>query len=331
VYRACERQHATGWKARKTVLMKALGIVIPTHNRSDALMQCLAHLERQTFTDFEVVVVDDGSTDSTQTQMHDYLLRSPLAIRYVCQQNAGPAKARNLGVSLLDPPLCLFLGDDIFASPTLVASHLGLHQQYPALEVAALGLTQWSTTGQVITPFMRWLDEGPIQFDYKDLLAGTHPTWHHFYTSNVSAKTELLKRFPFSEEFPFAAVEDSELGYRLTRQCGLEIKFIPEALADHLHPTTFRQACARMIRVGYSTRTFHEMWPEQKPIRPNGLKQKVKDAIIRRPPLMRLLVEAGDLCTRASCPNAVMIWVLAFHHEAGYRSFRDREGKLVWS
>jgi GT2 family glycosyltransferase len=319
------------WKARETLSIKALGIVIPTHNRIDALLQCLTHLEHQTFTDFEVVVVDDGSTDSTSATMQTYLQTSPLAIRYIAQQNAGPAKARNLGISLLQPALCLLLGDDIFASSTLVESHIKLHQQYPAMQVAALGLTKWSTTGQTITPFMRWLEQSPIQFAYNDLLAGAPPNWHHFYTSNVSARTELLQRFPFNEAFPFAAMEDSELGYRLTKQAALEVKFVPEALADHLHPTTFRQACARMIRVGYSAKIFHELWPEEKPIQSNGLKQKLKNAIERRPPLMRLLVEAGDLCTRISCPNPVMIWALTCHYELGYQSVRDREGKLVRS
>jgi glycosyltransferase involved in cell wall biosynthesis len=309
--------------------MKALGIVIPTHNRSDALMQCLAHLERQTFTDFEIVVVDDGSTDSTQTQMHDYLLRSPLAIRYVRQQNAGPARARNLGVSLLDPPLCLFLGDDIFASPRLAAMHATLHQQYPAPHIAALGLTRWSTTGQEITPFMRWLEESPVQFAYNDLLAGTHPSWHHFYTSNVSLKTELLKRFPFNEEFPFAAVEDAELGYRLTRQTELEIKFIPEALADHLHPTTFRQACARMIRVGYSAQIFHRLWPEAKEIQSSDLNLKIKEIIAQHPLLVKVLTKTGDLCNRVMCPNPLMRLALGCNYEVGYRSWRDHEGKLV--
>ena len=311
--------------------MKALGIVIPTHNRPDALLECLAHLERQTFGDFEVVVVDDGSTDSTQSQLQDYMEKTPLAIRYTAQQNSGPAKARNRGISLLDAPVCLLLGDDIFASPTLVASHMRLHHEYPALDVAALGLTKWSRTGQTITAFMRWLGQSPFQFAYKDLLAGVQPDWRHFYTSNVSAKTELLKKFPFSEEFPFAAMEDSELGYRLKKQFGLEIKFIPEAVAYHLHPTTFRQACARMIRVGYSARLFHAIWPEAKPVRSSGLKQTVKEAIVRRPRLLNFLTEAGDLCTRALCPNPLMLWALICHYEVGYRSSRDHEGNLVRS
>lgn len=309
--------------------MNALGIVIPTHNRSDALLQCLSHLERQTSTDFEVVVVDDGSTDRTETQMREYLMRSPLAIRYVRQQNAGPAKARNLGVSLLDARLCLFLGDDIFVSPRLVASHIKLHQQYPALQVAALGLTRWSSTGQEITPFMRWLEKSPVQFDYNALLAGVRPVWHHFYTSNVSAKTDLLKQYPFSEEFPFAAIEDIELGYRLSRQCGLEIKFIPEALADHLHPTTFRQACSRMIRIGYSTKIFHTLWPESKELRSESLSQKVKEAIAQQPWLVKVLTKAGDLSISATCPNPLMRLALGCNYELGYRSSRDAEGNLV--
>jgi glycosyltransferase involved in cell wall biosynthesis len=195
--------------------MKALGIVIPTHNRAEALLECLAHLEMQTFGDFEVIVVDDGSSDSTQSQMQNFMARTPLAIRYVMQQNSGPAKARNRGIALLEAPICLLLGDDIFAPPTLIATHLKLHEEYPALQVAALGLTKWSTTGQEITSFMSWLGLSPFQFAYKDLLAGVEPDWHHFYTSNISVKTELLKQFPFSEEFPFAAMEDSVLGYRL--------------------------------------------------------------------------------------------------------------------
>jgi GT2 family glycosyltransferase len=308
---------------------KALGIVIPTHNRVDALLECLTHLEQQTFADFEVIIVDDGSTDSTQTQIQNFIQRTPLAIRYVAQQNSGPAKARNLGISLLDAPLCLLIGDDIFASPTLVASHLRLHQQYSALEVAALGLTKWSPTGQQITPFMRWLEESPIQFAYKDLLSGVQPTWHHFYTSNISAKTELLKRFPFSEEFPYAASEDSELAYRISKHSGLEIKFIPEAVADHLHPTTFCQACARMIRVGYSARIFDQLWPEAKQHRSGGLKQKIRETIGRHPWLLNLLTKAGDLYTRIVCPNRLIWWALVCSYEAGYYSSRDRTGKLV--
>ena len=307
---------------------KALSVLIPTFNRSDALFECLAHLEKQTFKDFEVVVVDDGSTDSTSSQMERYLKSTALTIRYVSQNNGGPAKARNHGISLLQAPLCLMLGDDIFAFPNLVETHLRLHQKQPKLDVVGLGLTKWSP-GQVITPFMRWLATSPIQFNYKELLAGGNADWKHFYTSNLSVKTELLKRFPFKESFPYAAVEDCELGYRIEKQFGLTLKFLPDALADHLHPTTFRQACNRMVRVGYSSRLFHELWPELRPPS-NWLKRSIKGIFISNPLMLKLLMSAADACSRTFCPNPFMLCALACHMEMGYQSRRDNDGKLIW-
>jgi cellulose synthase/poly-beta-1,6-N-acetylglucosamine synthase-like glycosyltransferase len=308
---------------------KALSVVIPTFNRADALLECLAHLEKQTFKDFEVVVVDDGSTDSTSKQMERYLTGTPLAIRYVYEENGGPAKARNRGISLLRTPLCLMLGDDIFASPNLVEAHLRLHQKYANLEVVALGFTKWSTSGQVITPFMRWIDESSTQFSYKDLLAGGQANWKHFYTSNLSVKTELLRKFPFKESFPYAAMEDSELGYRIEKQFGLTLKFVAEAQADHLHPTTFRQACDRMVRVGYSCRLFYELWPEERPPS-NLLKRTAKRVFIRNSMLLKLLMSVANVCSRVFCPNPFMLFALACHLEIGYQSQRDGNGKLIW-
>ncbi len=315
-------------RIQEALSTKAVGVLIPTYNRPDALLECLAHLENQTFKDFEVVVVDDGSTDSTSKQVEAYLVKTSLAIRYVAQKNSGPAKARNVGISLLKTPICLMLGDDIFASPTLVEVHTRFHREYPDIEAAALGLTKWSTSGQVLTPFMRWLGTSPIQFAYKDLLAGIPADWKHFYTSNLSLKTKLLKDFPFREDFPYAAMEDAELGYRIETQFGLKLKFVPEALVEHLHPTTFRQACERMIRVGYSARLFHELWPEQRPISPTW-KRAVKHVITQNPYLMKFLMFTADHCTRFLCPNPFMTCALACNYEIGYQSQRDSEGRLV--
>ena len=80
---------------------KPLGIVIPTHNRCAALLQCLSHLENQTFKDFEVVIVDDGSSDTTAEKMADYQAVSPLSLRFVRQASGGPAKALGEACSMI--------------------------------------------------------------------------------------------------------------------------------------------------------------------------------------------------------------------------------------
>jgi glycosyltransferase involved in cell wall biosynthesis len=298
---------------------KALGIVIPTHNRCSALLTCLAHLENQTFRDFEVIVVDDGSSDTTQQQMEAYQANTSLCLQYVRQENSGPAKARNLGISMLSSPVCLMLGDDIFPSSALIQLHVQLHQSQPDLRLVGLGLTRWATTGQKVTPFMRWLDEANLQFSYPLLIAGAKPDWRHFYTSNLSVKTELLRQFTFNENFPYAAMEDMELAYRIERSIGLDVRFLPEAVADHLHPTTFLQACRRMVRVGYSFGFFYELWPEQQP-HPLGRRQAAMEMFARSPLLLKLLTHTTDLLSKAVFPNPLISFVLYCHFEAGLQS-----------
>jgi glycosyltransferase involved in cell wall biosynthesis len=316
-------------RKKEALATKALGIVIPTYNRSAALLECLAHLEGQTFQDFEIVIVDDGSTDDTPERLRAYQASSRLCVRFVRQRNGGPAKARNRAISMLQSPLCLMLGDDIFASPTLVQQHVQLHQDEANIGVAGLGLTRWSTSGQRVTPFMRWLDEGNVQFAYPRLLAGDNPTWSHFYTSNLSVKTELLRRFAFNEEFPYAAMEDVELAYRISRRFGLEIRFLPGAVADHLHPTTFRQACARMVRAGYSTGLFYDLWPEQRSSHPQGWRQAVVEAIARSPHLQKLLTGALDLIANDVCPNPFIPYVLFSYFEVGLQDQLKSERRLL--
>lgn len=73
-------------------------ICIPTYNRSYILNRALRSLERQTFKDFEVLVVDDGSTDNTKKFLDNYIINSNLKIKYFYKSNGGKHTALNLGV-----------------------------------------------------------------------------------------------------------------------------------------------------------------------------------------------------------------------------------------
>jgi glycosyltransferase involved in cell wall biosynthesis len=299
-----------------------LAIIIPTYNRADVLAQCLAHLENQTRRDFEVVVVDDGSTDSTPDLLRSYALRTPLSFRYVRQENRGPARARNHAISLIEAPICLMIGDDIFASPTLVEKHLEVHLARPDDSVAALGLTLWSDTGQTVTPFMRWMDHDGLQFQYGHLLNGGTPDFRHFYTSNLSVKTRVVKLFPFDESFPHAAMEDIELACRIEARHGLELVFVHEAVGYHIHPTTFTQACRRMIRVGESAAHFEKMWPGKLSKPESSVKRALRRIVLCVPVTLPLWVRLADLSLKVACPNSLMNFVLECHFVTGYRRSR---------
>jgi glycosyltransferase involved in cell wall biosynthesis len=302
-----------------------LAVVIPTYNRADVLMECLKHLEGQTCKDFEVVIVDDGSTDSTLDQMKAYLRNTSLAIRYMRQANRGPAHARNYAISMIESPISLMIGDDIFASPALVAEHLQLHLKRPDDFVAGLGLTRWSEKGQSVTPFMRWLDrDDGLQFHYDLLLRGKSPDWGEFWTSNLSLKTKVLKEFPFDESFPHAAMEDIELACRIKARQGLQMIFLPEALAHHFHPTTFVQACGRMVRVGESAAYFDRLWPGKIPRKRNILRRPLQSILLTFPRTWPAWVKLADWSLKLACPNSLMRYVLSCHFAMGYSRRNQR-------
>ena len=239
----------------------SLTVIIPTYNRKDILKKCINAIIRQTYlrSDYEVIIVDDGSTDGTEGMISSTAHKSPVLLRYFKQDNKGPAAARNVGIKNANGRIFLFIGDDIIIPHNFLEEHMGWHRRYPDDNIAVLGYITWSPE-IVITPFMRWLENGGPQFSFCEINDKVEVDGHkYFYSSNISLKKEFLlenKEF-FDEEFPYAAFEDIELGYRLKKR-GLILKYNKNAIAYHYHPTSLKSACLRMIRVGESSQILGE-------------------------------------------------------------------------
>ena len=91
--------HGQGNETPKRGKVIDLSVVIPTHNRKEILRRSLKALLDQTLPheSYEIVIVDDGSTDETENMVRRMVPTSPVRIRYYYQSNKGPAAARNLG------------------------------------------------------------------------------------------------------------------------------------------------------------------------------------------------------------------------------------------
>ena len=88
-------------------------VVVPTYNRVSTLRQCLKGLLIQDHPDYEIIVVDDGSTDGTA----EVLMQEFSSIRYFQQKNAGPAAARNRGLQAATGEIIAFTDDDCLTPP----------------------------------------------------------------------------------------------------------------------------------------------------------------------------------------------------------------------
>ena len=222
---------------------------------------------------------------------------SPCALRYFKQEKRGPASARNLGIMNANTRIVLFIGDDIIATPNLIAEHMKWHSNNSEENVAVLGYVTWSPELR-ITPFMRWLENGGPQFSYHKLKGKEVLNYCCFYTCNISLKRHfLLKNGLFDENFKYAAYEDLELSYRLTQK-GLQIFYNKDAVGYHLHPTNIETFCRRQQLVGRSKVIFNKklsvsIIPQNK----TGLKESFKATIKKfSVPILKLVLKWLDQC-----------------------------------
>ena len=241
------------------MLQKGISVIIPTYNRSGLLKKTLNSLCDQTLDveQYEVIVVDDGSTDLTQAAVAEYSSR--INIKYFFQEDLGfrVAKARNVGISSAVYSNALFFDSGMIAAPELLGQHLARHERHNNLVLIGLayGFDEFSATNvdsvcsivnqNDVSSAISMLSQSEAHQDcrhdyFKSIdysLDGIPVPWILFWTCHVSCPTRLLIQIDgFDEAFTRWGGEDVELAIRMhDRHARFEL--IPEAQAIHYpHP-----------------------------------------------------------------------------------------------
>ena len=206
-----------------------VSVVVATYNRCAGLEALLRSLANQTYpmSRFEVVVVDDGSTDGTRELLQT--IEMPYALRSLHQDNSGPAAARNQGVRHARGAIILFLDDDVVPVPRLIAAHEAAH-----------GLTTMHVvTGPMLAPPAEWpqpawdrWDAAQLEKQYRAMMNGDYPcTQRQFFTANASVHRHLFDAAGGFDPV-FRRAEDMELAWRMSRH-GARFVFEPHAEVVH--------------------------------------------------------------------------------------------------
>jgi GT2 family glycosyltransferase len=226
-----------------------ISVILPTSNRAALLEYALASLADQStpIDQYEVVVVDDGSTDGTPGVCKRYA--ALMSLKYVRIANSGISAAKDQGILAAASPILLFFDDDDVADGHLLQQHLETHEEHPQENIAVLGYTTWAPTLR-LTPVMEYVtDIGQFLFAYRDLEDGQLLDFTYFWGGRSSCKRSLLMRNgKFDRRFS-SILEDIELGYRLSRK-GLRVKFNRFAVNYMIRPVTFDSFCQRCERQG---------------------------------------------------------------------------------
>jgi glycosyltransferase involved in cell wall biosynthesis len=201
-------------------------VVIPTYNRQPILEKCLQALEKQDYSDiiqgYEIVLVDDGSTDGTIDWLKEQPANFP-HVRYFVQDHKGPAVARNRGITEAKGDFIIFIDSDLVVTAQFLQAHA------TALISGAEKFGKVFTYGRVVNT-CNFANPSSEPYKITDFSAA------YFATGNVAiARNYLLEAGLFDSEFSLYGWEDLELGVRL-KKLGLKLIKCPAAVGYHWHP-----------------------------------------------------------------------------------------------
>ena len=206
--------------------LPGLTIVIPAHNAKRQLPSCLQALRSSQFRDFEIIVVDDCSTDDPQE-----VIRSYGATYLRTRRRLGPAGSRNLGAEHARGSVLVFIDSDVVVSPDTLQMVTDDFKQDP--ELAA-----------VFGSYDRAPAEPGFFSQYKNIIhhyvhQNSNPRAVTFWAGCGAIRTAVFRSFGFdADRYPRPSIEDIELGLRL-RRAGHTILLDKRIQVTHLKRWTF--------------------------------------------------------------------------------------------
>ena len=202
-----------------------VSVIIPTYNRSVFLAGAIQSVLDQTHGDFELIVVDDGSTDSTPELVAGY---TDYRVRYIRQENRGVSGARNRGLSMARAGICAFLDSDDLWKPRLLEVLAPIFKRDREIGLVYAQSRSRLPNGSLL-PVIRG---GGEKFPGRPLASLLYGDFGCIQTTLVR-RTCLERVGGFREEV--AGREDYDLYVRLARVC--RFHFEAQILAYHgVHP-----------------------------------------------------------------------------------------------
>lgn len=258
-----------------------ISFVIPAYNVENYISKTLETLISQDSDNFEAIIIDDGSSDKTNSIISDFIKRNNLNnFKLIYKENGGVGSARNKGLSEASGEYVLFLDGDDYVSSNLVSTLCNVIEE-ERYEMVCWKFDQVSPDGHLLKAFSDI-------YPYKDSLnSGINILNNiidknlHICTSSTIYNREFLIRnkFKYSEEYCFG--EDLEFTYKALIQA-TNVRFINQTLSYYVHRTgsiTHNYDINKFCSINALKRVYETI--ERKDILiPQSLLQKIKYDII---------------------------------------------------
>ena len=204
-----------------------VSIVIPTYNRKPILEKCLLALENQkldkNISNYEVIVVDDGSTDGTSSWIKNNKAHLPHVVLFQ-QEHGGPALGRNLGVIKSKYEIIIFIDSDLVVLENFITCHVEKLLSY------------WGKNDKKCFTYGSVVNTSNFLNPQSEKHKIIDTSFAYFATGTVAIAKELILSVGlFDTSFSLYGWEDLELGERL-KKIGTKLIKCPSAVGFHWHP-----------------------------------------------------------------------------------------------
>jgi len=222
-------------------------VVIPLYNKAAYIEQTINSVLAQSETDFEIIVVDDGSRDEGPAAVA--AMRDP-RIRLVRQANAGVAVARNHGISIARGQWIAFLDADDVWRPQYLAVQRASIASCPEVRAVATGfyaasdLAEWTAAAHVESATTRyeiirdlpgrWMQSSPFFTSSIAVRADVLKAMPHCFAPGESVGEDLDLWFRIAEKYPIALVAEPLVAYRLDTAGSLSASHARNTMAPYL-------------------------------------------------------------------------------------------------
>lgn len=225
-----------------------LTLVVPVFNKEQYLSRCMDALLAQTVKDYEILLIDDGSTDGSGALCDCYAAAQPERIRCIHKLNGGLFAARNTGIEAARGEWITFPDPDDWVEPEYVQTFLELCSRYPS-DLVCTGF--WVDDGEKRSSGYA---DGPtvIMTAREGRRALLLPPRMGGFSWNKCYRVELLRRHGLRFRPDVGVAEDMDFAYRYLLHCG-DICFCPSQRTCHYdqHPES-------VTHQGFSSRNLED-------------------------------------------------------------------------
>lgn len=225
-----------------------ISVIVCSHNGSRTIAACCASLRKLAYPNYEVIVVDDGSSDQTATLAEGY------GFPVIRAAHGGLSRARNLGLAAADGEIVAYIDDDAEADPHWLTY---LATTFMQSEYAGVGGPNLTPAGDgFVADAVAYAPGGPIHVLLSDSEA------EHIPGCNMAFRKDCLQAIGgFDSQF-WIAGDDVDLCWRLQAR-GWRLGFNPAAVVWHHRRNSLRAFLRQQRNYGRAEAMLEQKWPEK--------------------------------------------------------------------